>query len=226
MRRGVCFVLGASVRPLTVVRSRGLWLRWGVVTTILAVAAVVSVLVPEDRGVVDALKDMNGNPVRYEANSVPRPGAYAAPDGSGRFIAKSVQLDVPLGALNAVDGIVAPPGFNSAYLIRDYGVSPGHAAEGTVYVVMHSLRNGGVGPGNYLIDVDDGKARISIGEEISVDNVSYRVTGSDRVSKSSLPGSSIWLNTPGQLVVITCLQRPDNRPSTDNIIIRGQKIER
>lgn len=130
---------------------------------------------------------------------------------------------MPLGALNAVDGEVSPPGFTSAYLIRDIGVTPDRAGLGTVYVVMHSLRDGGIGPGNALIDVDRKRARIPEGAHIIVAGVDYIVTGSQALSKSELPDSDIWKAGANHLVVITCLQRPEGGPSTENVVIVARR---
>lgn len=206
-------------RRITRRRSSLLVLFAALVAAIIGVAGVAGMT-----GVFDTSpKDMNGNPVRYDLDASPRPEASAAPDGHGRFTAASVGLDVPLGSLDVVDGEVTPPGFQSAYLIRNYGVAPDRAGLGAVYVVMHSLRNGAVGPGNALIDVDQGKARIEVGATITVDNVGYTVTGTKDVRKDELPSSDVWTAGSNELVVITCLQRPEGGPSFDNIVITGRR---
>lgn len=171
----------------------------------------------------DVPEDLRGNPVQYDPDATPNPKASASPSGHGRFVAKSVDLNVPLGSLDAVDGVVTPPGFTSAYLIRNYGVSPDRAGLGAVYVVMHSLRDGAVGPGNALIDVDKERAKIRKGATIAVDDVSYTVTGTQAVTKTQLPTSKIWAADRNQLVVITCLQRPEGGPSVDNIVITAKR---
>jgi hypothetical protein len=168
--------------------------------------------------------DMRGN--RVVADDIPTsaPSASATPDIGSKFVVESVGLDVPLGAINIADGEVNPPGFTSAYWIRDQGVSIDHAADGTVFVVMHSLRGGGIGPGNYLIDVENRTAQVELGANIDVDGVTYEVTGSYALDKAELAYSStVWANTPGRLVVITCLQRPDGGPSIDNLVIEARK---
>lgn len=166
--------------------------------------------------------DLNGN--RVQAEDVPTAAASASadPDTGGQFVVKSVGLDVPLGALNVVGGTVEPPGFTSAYRIRNEGVSTSRSSKGTVFVVMHSLRNGGVGPGNYLIDVKDQKAKVGLGTKIQVDGITYKVTGSQKVQKTALSQSkTIWADTPNRLVVITCLQRREGGPSIDNLVIQA-----
>ncbi len=167
--------------------------------------------------------DLHGHAVQYDPDATPHPSASATPSGSGRIVAKSVGLNVPLGSLDAVDGVVTPPGFTSGYLIRNYGVTPDRAGLGAVYVVMHSLRNGAVGPGNALIDVAHKRAKIQKGATITVDDIAYRVTGTKAVTKTQLPDSDIWAAGPNELVVITCLQRPEGGPSIDNMVITATR---
>lgn len=169
-------------------------------------------------------QDMAGNVVVADPDAVPPSGVLAGMeviDAAGeRFVVPSVGLDVPLGELSAVGSEVSPPGFASAYLIRNRGRSPADAGDGTVFVVTHSLRNGGVAPGNSLIDVDRQTSNLSAGDEILVGSVVYTVTDSEIIAKSALASrTDIWSNAPGRLVVITCLQDPASQPSTANAVI-------
>ena len=165
--------------------------------------------------------DLAGQPVQVDGPP-PNPAASAVTTGTGRFQAPSVSLDVPLGSLDVVDDELEPPGFTSAYWVRNLGVAPTDAGSGTVFVVMHSLRGGGVAPGNALIDVDDEQARITDGAEIVVDDVDYRVTRTQTIDKTEIAhDAEVWANTPDRLVVITCLQRPDGKPSTENMVIEA-----
>lgn len=199
---------------------------WGRGAAIVGLAMVgVCVLgAAAPHNVASAPLDMRGNAVQLEAAA---PTSHETPDttravdtGSGRFSAPTVGLDVPLGALTATGGVITPPGFTSAYQVRNVGVDPADAGNGTVFVVMHSLRNGGVGPGNYLIDVEHARAKITTGATITVDGVNYSVTDAKVISKEQLAArADVWANTPGRLVVITCLQTPSNQPSTDNLVI-------
>ncbi|RIJ53684.1 class F sortase, partial [Clavibacter phaseoli] len=152
-------------------------------------------------------------------------GAITAVDsGLGRFRAPSVGLDVPLGAVDVVGGVVDPPGFSSAYRVRDLGVAPEDAATGTVFVVMHSVRGGGTGPGDLLIDDRAGSASVAPGAVIEVAGVDYAVGSSRAVPKGQLPDDAeVWADTPGRLVVITCLQRPDGSPSRDDMVIEATR---
>ncbi|MDR1851927.1 MAG: class F sortase [Propionibacteriaceae bacterium] len=155
----------------------------------------------------------------------------ALEDSKVRFVVPSVGLDVPLGSINAVDGRMNPPGFKSAYSVRNMGVPPERAEEGTLYVVAHSLRTEGatagqnnhLAPGSYLIDVPNQRAAVAVGDEILVDAHRYWVTGSRTVLKTALrKETDIWTSTPGRLVFITCLQNGKGTPSTMNLIILAE----
>lgn len=169
------------------------------------------------------LRDLKGNRVVLDAGESAPPEASAVPDSGQRFVVESVGLDVPLGEVSAVRGQVTPPGFTSAYLVRNEGVGLRDASRGTVFVVMHSLRNGGVGPGNYLFDLSSGRPSVADGAEITVGSRTYRVSSSATIAKSRLAqAQDLWTNEPGRLVVITCLQRPAGGPSLANIILIAQ----
>lgn len=215
---------------------------WGwflVGATVLAVAAaallaigVVTLLPGAARTSVDAdaPRDMNGNAVQFDPGTMPsaeqEAAIDAAPYGEERFVVPAVGLDVPLAAMNVVDGAVTPPGFDTAYWVRNLGVSPDRAAEGTVYLAMHAMRNGAVGPGNYLIDIDAARARLTPATQIRVGELVYEVTGSVVVRKDQIGAdTSVWTDEPGRLVVITCLQRPDGGLSVANVVITAELIE-
>jgi hypothetical protein len=148
------------------------------------------------------------------------PAVTQASLDSGQFSVPAVGLEVPLEPLSAEDGEINPPGFSSAYWIANMGVPLSQSAEGTVFVVMHSVRGGGVAPGNYLTDIQAGTSTVPEGSTIDVAGVSYRVTGWRTIPKGGLAtDSEVWSDTPGRLVVITCLEYPDGSPSTDNMVI-------
>jgi len=165
--------------------------------------------------------DMAGNPVQADPGAVnTQPEASAQPDIGLRFIVPSVQLDVPLGTSDAVDGVIAPPGFQSAYLVGNVGVSLAKAAEGTVYVAAHSLRNGGVAPGNYLIDVTSEKAKVKAGDIVKVGDLTYTVSETRIIPKPDVGEvSDLWDDVPRRLVVFTCMLNADNSPSRDNLVV-------
>lgn len=199
---------------------------------VLAAASAVTMLGLGVGGVVTApnstvpgtARDMHGDPVRLEAPVASAPGARATSSGSGRLTVPSVHLDVPLGALDAVRGRITPPGFRSAYLVRDVGVAPEHAPSGTVIVVMHSLRGGGTAPGNFLTDVDRGRSRVATGATVTVAGVAYTVSGSTLVDKDRIADDAdVWATVPDRLLLITCLERPDGSPSTQNLVITATR---
>lgn len=200
-------------------RGRWAFLAVGIVTAV-AIAVTALGFLNSQHHLSSGPVDLNGNHV--QAEEPPVPGASATPDIGSRFVVRSVGLDVPLGAMSVAGGVVTPPGFTSAYWIRNEGVPVTDSSKGTVFVVMHSLRNGGVGPGNYLIDVQHRKAKVAKGALIQVDGISYRVTDTGAVEKAQLgEQATIWANTPDRLVVITCLQRPEGGPSVDNMVIQA-----
>ena len=194
------------------------------VSAALGVAGLVMVLRPPSGPV-----DMNGRAVVYDPGSEPSSEELLEMDVveeiGARFKVPSVGLNVPVGVMSMVGDEIKPPGFTSAYLVRNLGVPLEDASNGTVYLAVHSLRGGAIGPGNYLIDINQRRARLQPGELLSVDDVEYRVTGSTRVGKESLGAErSVWANEPGRLVVVTCLQRPQGGPSVDNIVITAELV--
>ena len=171
--------------------------------------------------------DMRGHHVVLEPGTVPAPAVEKKMDAvvntGVRFTVPSVGLNVPLGELSEAGGTITPPGFTAAYRVRNLGVPLANATKGTVFVAMHSIRGGGIGPGNYLIDVSAGAAKVSDGAKIHVGSLTYSVTGSQTVTKNQLPkDAAVWANAPGRLVAITCLQTPAQTASTDNVVITAQ----
>ena len=179
--------------------------------------------------------DMAGNYVMPDDPSVNDPAfeqaADAKPDTGARFKVPSVKLDVPLGELNVVDGVINPPGFTSAYRVRNLGVALDKASTGTVYVAAHSVRSPGMAPGNYVIDVPSGSVAVMVGSEIDVGDAVYKMTSSRIINKTDLGAQAdLWKGTPGMLVFITCLQFPTDvgyqadGHSSENVIIIGQLV--
>ncbi|MGH1522744.1 class F sortase [Leifsonia sp. L25] len=172
-------------------------------------------------------KDMRGAPVVLpQPSEAVREKTDAVAQVAGRTLrVPATGLTVPLGELNEVDGVIDPPGFSSAYLVRNYGAGPSHAASGTVFVVMHSCRGGAVCPGNYLIDVDAGTSSLKAGADVYVAGLHYRVTGAEKAYKPDVhTNARIWANAPGRLVLLTCLQVPDQTESIDNMVITAQLV--
>lgn len=170
-----------------------------------------------------AARDMRGSvvveehPLTAEQSALQR---VTVPDSSNRFEIASVGLNVPLGSM-ADSAVLEPPTFTAGYWIRGLGVAPGtDAASGTVFVIMHSLRGGGVAPGNYLYDTQTAHSKVALGAQVEVNGQTYTVDGFERVTKSALPSAeSLWTSVPGRLVVITCLEVPSGGPSQENFIM-------
>lgn len=174
-------------------------------------------------------RDMKGDPVLLPPPPVAvQEQTHAIPSVDGRTLrVPSTGLNVPLGELNEVGGIIDPPGFASAYLVRNYGSDLTNAATGTVFVVMHSCRRGAICPGNYLIDVAAGTASVRTGADIYVARLHYRATGWQKVPKPDVRSASdVWAIVPGRLVLLTCLQIPAQTASIDNMIITATLVPR
>lgn len=170
-------------------------------------------------------RDLAGHHVAFDSGVLPPPDVQQRmratsriPDG--RLHIPAVGLDVPLGAMDEVDNYVQPPTFTSAYWIRNLGTAPGTPDSGTVFVAMHSLRGGGIGPGNYLYDTATGQSKVRPGQQIYLDGTGYQITGIATVEKAAIgDDSAVWADAPGRLVMITCLELPDGGPSRDNFIV-------
>ncbi|WP_051142770.1 class F sortase [Gryllotalpicola ginsengisoli] len=175
------------------------------------------------------LKDLAGNTVTFDPGTIPAPEQQhkmsPTPAQPGdRLIVSAVGLDVPLGSLSAVDNEIEPPTFTSAYWIRNLGTTPSTPAAGTVFIAMHSLRNGGIGPGNYLYDTATGHARVKPGQTATVNGINYTITGTTTIAKPLISADTgIWANTPNRLVMITCLELPNGAPSQDNFIVTATR---
>lgn len=175
------------------------------------------------------LRDLAGNAVTFDPGTLPSPHAehemHAVPELPGqRLVVPAVGLNVPLGAMDAVKGQIEPPTFTSAYWVRNLGASPTAPTGGTVFVAMHSLRGGGIGPGNYLYDTTTSIARVYPGDSITLGNVNYTVTATTTVPKRSIRAdSAVWANTPNRLLLVTCLELPTGGPSLDNFIVTATR---
>lgn len=143
---------------------------------------------------------------------------------AGRFQAPSLDMNVPLNSMGTVDGVATPPGFRSAYLLRDHGVAPKDSSTGTTYVVMHSATKTGFAPGNYFV-TKGGKARVPSGTVVSVDGVEYAITGHREIAKTDLPNDQeVWDESqPDRLVIVTCQQNNGAR-TTNNMVFFAQRV--
>ncbi|MDP9904712.1 class F sortase [Arthrobacter bambusae] len=150
----------------------------------------------------------------------------AFPDqGGDRFAIPSVGLDVPLGAMDGAGGVITPPGLTSAYWIRNVGATLDAPGRGTVFVAMHAVMGGGVGPGNYVIDEGRAASRVPEGAMVTVAGLHYKVTGSVEIPRGQLPAArTVWADTPDRLVVITCLLTPGDNEPVDNLVITATRM--
>ena len=144
-------------------------------------------------------------------------------DTGARVTIASAGLDVPLGAVTAVDGSVNPPGFTSVFWVRHTGVSLDDATLGTVYLATQSLRAPDKAPGNFLIDPAAGTVTVEAGATIQAGARTYRAISSEVIGTADLETrADLWTDDPGRLVLITRVQSPDPRrglPATVAIII-------
>jgi len=218
-------------------KPRQKWSRSSLLLLLLAILLVVGAAVTGGiywykQAHTPTFLDMNGNKVVPDDNSVFDPAyvqaADAQPDLGQRFKVPSVNLDVPLGSVNQVDGLINPPGYTSVYWVKNMGVSPANADKGTVYVVTHSVKSPGTAPGDFLIDQSTVSVIVQKGAEIDVGDRKYTVDSSLTVSKDELGSqTSLWAGTPGMLVLITCMQGGTYLPnghSATNVVIIGTLV--
>lgn len=195
---------------------------------ICIITALMILTEPETETGTGTIQDMDGKPVIYEGDEVPSNDELKAMDvkdvPSADFRVPSVGLSTGVKSLTEVHGHITPPGFVNAYYVRSRGTSLDTPEKGTVYVAVHSLRRGR-GPGNYLYNEKTKAVRLQKGDEIIINNNVYRMVKGYHVNKNSLPTHpGLWDDTPGRLVVLTCLQREDGKKSTDNVVIEAEYV--
>lgn len=134
-----------------------------------------------------------------------------------------VNMDVKVGELSVVNNVINPPGFKNAYLTRNLGAKISEPDSGTIYITMHSLRNG-FGPGNYVIDVKNKRSTLSNNDDIYLGDLHYKVSETKVINKTQLVHEkSVWENIPNTLVIITCLQKESGK-SEQNAVIFAQLV--
>lgn len=171
-------------------------------------------------------KDLAGNTVQWDVP--PDVEASAVQETGGRFVAPSVDLSVPLLSAQIADGIINPPTMTDAFVYRDYGDLDGPES-GLVVVAMHAVRSGEA-PGNRFVDVaeDDATVLVHAGDLFEVNGHEYRVSDTEVLTKTAATESSRlwddWENRDGELVVVTCLQRPGQvGNSLENVIVYAEQ---
>lgn len=174
-----------------------------------------------ETGSDDLPRDMAGAVVFPEGDAPVDPTAVDQV-ADHRLVIRGVGLDVPLGETSTVGGVVNPPGYRSAYVVRDLG-GPG----GTTFIAMHSLRGGGRAPGNAVFDVSTGRVLVEAGDEIRAGDALYRTIRTLVVPTPELARHpDVWADEPGRLAIITCLQNPQDTPSVHRVVIIAQQIGR
>ncbi|PWJ26787.1 hypothetical protein ATK17_2965 [Branchiibius hedensis] len=174
-----------------------------------------------------ALTDMNGSVVVPD-DPPDVQGAQVRPTGE-RFRAPDQGLDVPLESMEVTAGVINPPSFTAAFLIRQYG-QPRDPASGLSVVTMHAVY-GGRSPGNYLFSMapDDSHAVIRAGDPVIVEGVAYTVSSTMVIDKVAATESqrmwSRWQERGNELMIITCLQRAGQGSlhAVDNLVVFAQR---
>jgi len=201
--------------------------RWGLLTAAAGVLAtfafVVTGITHPGLGADQSARahDLAGNVVIPEESDFS--DVVPVPAEVGELVIPRTGLRVEIAALRETDHVINPPGFDKAYWVQNRGVGVAQASAGTVFIAMHSLRDGGVGPGNYLIDVEHRRSKLQVGDEVFVGSAKYRVKATDAIEKNRLAqAESVWDETPGKLVLVTCMQRPEGGASLQNMVIEAQ----
>lgn len=189
------------------------------------VAAGALALAPPEHPLTTTQVDLRGKAVAFDDDQ-PTPedlrAMKIAPATELRFQAPSVGLDVPISVFTAGSDVV-PPNFTEVFQARNVGASLTRPETGTVFLFAHSIRGGGVAPGNYLIDPAHHTSTLHPGDPLIVGASRYTVESSHTWKKSDIADdTATWADAPGRLVFVTCLQKPDNTPSTENLIITAR----
>ena len=146
-----------------------------------------------------------------------------------RFVAPDQGLDVPLDSMDVTGGVINPPSFTAAFLIRQYG-RPADPASGLSVVTMHAVY-GGRSPGNYLFSMApaDSHAVISAGDPVVVGGVGYTVTSTMIIGKVAAVDSQRmwgrWKERGNELMIVTCLQRAGQGSlhAADNLVVFAKR---
>lgn len=140
-----------------------------------------------------------------------------------RFKAPSVGLDVQLGAMNEVNGLVKPTNFTNAFTIRNRGIGENlkKAKNGTLYIAMHATDVGSIAPGNFLVDNNTRSNRLKEGDTVEVGKLKYKITEYKREGKSLIAqDKELWNGkTKNRIVILTCFPN-----SMDNAVFIGELV--
>lgn len=143
--------------------------------------------------------------------------------GSIRVPSVGIDTDYSVMSMYRKDGvnIINPPSYDKPYLVRDFGSAD---KDSFGVVAMHSIRRYKDIPGSRLIDISAAKSRVSPGDSVFLDDVEYVITRVESEKKSQVSSDkSVWDGEPGELVIVTCLQRPTGK-SVNNIVIYAKIV--
>lgn len=168
-------------------------------------------------------RDMNGHKIKHDERVRTDPRMTQIPNIGKRFKIPSVGLDVTLGKVNEVNGIIRPTNYTSVFYVANKGVPYNMTNKGTTYIVTHALDKGGVAPGNFLVDSYKRVARVKKGTPVYAGDKKFTVMKSFRAGKSLISkNSKIWdSHIKGRMVIITCFPN-----SNDNQVIIAQRSHR
>ncbi len=196
-----------------------------IIVSVLLIAGGVTFgvwsLWPSNQG--NQLVDMDGRVVVPDDPSATSPEFMEAADmveddGGDGFVVPALNLDVPLGSVNEVNGVMNPANFTNVFTIRNRGVGSLEGADqGTLYMVTHAIY-GGNAPGNIL--QNGGQAALAPGDIIKADQRQYKFESAEVINKKEIDKhAELWTDDPGRLVLITCVVRPEGGIADDNLVI-------
>jgi hypothetical protein len=163
-----------------------------------------------------------------EAAAATGPAITPPPSSPIHLVIPGVGLDLPLLAHHPRGGVINPPTLTAGYWIDQFGAPVGSAAQATntLYIAAHSAGRGNHGF-DPILDTDHEGSALVQGDAVEVvtpqGTVVYTVERTQRYGKDELPGAAeVWEAVPGRLVLITCFQRSDGHPSTENLVVFAQ----
>ncbi|MCL2470337.1 MAG: class F sortase [Propionibacteriaceae bacterium] len=190
---------------------------------------IVTQLWPGSKSQAGELVDLEGNVIVPDdpsatSSAFMQQANMVADDGGQGFVVPSVNLDVPVGSVNAVNGVMNPPGYTSVFLIRNLGVGLDKADQGTVYMVAHAVY-GGKAPGNYL--QANQQTLLKPGDIIKVNQLTYQFVESQIIPKTEISShADLWDESQtGRLVLVTCQVNPKGGIAVNNMVIIAQLVQ-
>lgn len=134
-----------------------------------------------------------------------------------RFKIPSIGLDTTYGMVDEVNGVLRPTNFTSVFGVRNRGVDYTKTDQGTAYVVTHTLDEGGIAPGNFIVQKSsNGASRVKKGDKIEIGDKEFTITDYKRAGKGVIStDKNIWdASIKNRMVLVICY--PD---SNDNFVV-------